>query len=43
MEVEKGRVKIIEFGPRPTDAHNSSFSPPAGIMIIMIMTGAETR
>ena len=35
-------AKIIEFGPRPTYAHNSSFSPPAEIIIIIIVIiGAE--
>ena len=34
---------FIEFEPRPTYAHNSSFSPPAEIimMMVIIMIDAE--
>ena len=39
----KSPSSIIEFGPCPIYAHGSSFSPIAGVMIIMMMTvGAET-
>ena len=37
-------LQFIEFGPRPTYAHNSAFSPPAEIMnmiIIMVIIGAN--
>ena len=36
-------LQFIEFGPRPTYAHNSSFSPPAEIimMMVIVMIGAE--
>ena len=30
-------LQFIEFGPRPTYVHNSAFSPPAEIIMIMMI------